>query len=205
MRTAKTLLVLVTGFALLSGCAEVDSRFENSGPVRESVPAKPEVGPQIPRAVPYANSQQPVMLRIPALDVRGPVQPVGMTDEVTMQVPADIDVIGWFDRSVVPVAPRGNTVMVGHRDGVDDPNGVFRRLGELVPGDRIRLDDLAGRGIEYVVNEVDLLGRSQFAEQAADLFATDGPHRLVLLTCGGEYDRSRGGYQANVVVIATRA
>jgi len=198
-------LVLAMSLTLLSGCAEADSGLEPPGVMREPVHTKPEAGMEVPRAVPYANSQQPVMVRIPALDVRGPLQPVGMTDDLTMQVPADIDVIGWFDRSVVPVATRGNTVMVGHRDGVDDPNGVFRRLGELVPGDRIHLDDQAGRGLEYVVSEVDLLGRSQFAAEAEGLFAADGPHRLVLLTCGGEYDRSRGGYQANVVVIATRA
>jgi hypothetical protein len=29
-----------------------------------------------------------------------------------------------------------------------------------------------------------------------------GPHRLVLITCTGNYHRDRGGYDSNLVVIA---
>ena len=38
-----------------------------------------------------------------------------------------------------------------------------------------------------------------------DVFATDGSPRLTLITCGGYYDRSNGGYQDNVVVTAVPA
>jgi hypothetical protein len=37
------------------------------------------------------------------------------------------------------------------------------------------------------------------------LFATDGPARLVLITCGGSFDRSTLSYQDNVVVCASLA
>jgi hypothetical protein len=34
------------------------------------------------------------------------------------------------------------------------------------------------------------------------LFAREGPPRLVLVTCGGEFVPERGGYESNVVVVA---
>jgi len=34
-----------------------------------------------------------------------------------------------------------------------------------------------------------------------DLFAFDGAPRLVLITCGGEFDPDAGSYDENVVVI----
>lgn len=154
--------------------------------------------------VPYANSPQPTRLRIPSIGVSGDVRPVGMSDEVTMQVPADIQVIGWFDHSVLPISDSGHTVLVGHRDGVSDPNGIFRELGSVRRGDVITVRDLADRRLKYVVTNVEVLSDAEFAKQAPEIFQTGGAHRLVLITCGGTYDEARGGYQANVVVTAKR-
>ena len=36
-----------------------------------------------------------------------------------------------------------------------------------------------------------------------EVFARSGPPSLVLVTCGGEFDRSRRRYRSNVVVVAT--
>lgn len=154
--------------------------------------------------VPQADSGVPVRLRIPSLGIQGDVRPVGMSDATTMQVPEDIAVVGWFDRSVLPIAEVGHTVLVGHRDGAIDPNGVFRRLGEIGEGDAITVRDHSGRRIDYEVTRVDVLHDEVFAQMAPRIFQTSGPHRLVLITCGGAYDGEKGGYQANVVVMAER-
>jgi len=128
-----------------------------------------------------------------------------MSDDVTMEVPDDISVVGWFDRSVRPSSRKGNTVLVGHRDGASDPNGVFRNLGDMGTSDLIEVTDSSGRLTRYRVDSVKLLDRNQFANKATQIFATSGLHQLVLITCGGSYDADRGGYQANIVVTATRA
>jgi LPXTG-site transpeptidase (sortase) family protein len=154
--------------------------------------------------IPYSDSPLPVELRIPSIEVTGEVRPVGMTDAVTMQVPSDISVVGWFDRSVLPISDVGHTVLAGHRDGANDPNGVFRNLGVLREGDVVHVLDQSGRRINYEVTATELLGDQQFAQQASWIFRTHGAHRLVLITCGGTYDPERGGYQANVVVTAKR-
>lgn len=155
-------------------------------------------------SVPYADSPQPTQVRIPSIGVAADVRPVGMSDEVTMQVPSDIQVVGWFDRSVFPISDSGNTVFAGHRDGTSDPNGIFRELGEVHLGDAIQVLDLADRRLDYVVTSVEVLSDAEFAQQAFEIFQMHKAHRLILITCGGTYDEMRGGYQANVVVTAKR-
>ena len=203
-RSVRRLATLALCLGLLVGCA-ADTQSGSDAPSPLPVAPSPLVlDDRLPERVPYAGGAQPVALAIPSVDIEGAIQPVGMTDAITMQVPSDIQVVGWFDRSVAPISEIGNTVLVGHRDGADDPNGIFRRLSEVQRGDEITVRDLTGRSLRYAVESVGLLGRSDFAGSAEEIFDTSGAHNLVLLTCGGEYDRSQGGYQANVVVYATR-
>lgn len=208
-RRASRSATLLLGIGLLVGCTPADGE-PGSEPVSLVVDADSgepavDVAHEVPARLPFAGSPQPSSIKIPELDIRGSVQPVGFSAPGTMQVPADISVVGWFDRSAFPIGERGHTVLVGHRDGVDDPNGIFRRLGDVRRGDRVIVRDLAGRRVRYEVESVDVLGTKEFADRAAQLFSVTASHRLVLLSCGGVFDRSRGGYQATVVVIATRA
>lgn len=48
---------------------------------------------------------------------------------------------------------------------------------------------------------VEILPKS--ALPVEDLFSRAGTDRLVLITCGGEFDRTTGRYADNVVAIAT--
>jgi hypothetical protein len=45
--------------------------------------------------------------------------------------------------------------------------------------------------------------KTKLAEQAEKLFGPDGPHRLVLVTCGGEYVGGTDGYEDNRIVTAS--
>lgn len=45
--------------------------------------------------------------------------------------------------------------------------------------------------------------RTKLAEQAEKLFGQDGPHRLVLVTCGGEYVGGTSGYEDNRIATAS--
>lgn len=203
LHRASRLAALVLALGFLVGSSPTDQEPEVPG---VAVPVAVSPANQYPPSyrVPYADSPQPVHLRIPSLKISGHIQPVGMTDAVTMQVPSDIAVVGWFDHSVHPISDAGHTVLVGHRDGVSDPNGVFRSLGKVRQGDVVNVRDQSGRRIDYEVVKVEMLADEQFAQKASWVFRVDGPHRLVLITCGGPFDRARGGYQANVVVIAKR-
>jgi LPXTG-site transpeptidase (sortase) family protein len=200
-RPASKVAALALALGLLVGGSLPDQEPESVS----LPPAKPTPLVKHAYPVPYANSPQPVRVLVPSVDIAGDIQPVGMSDPTTMQVPANIDVVGWFDRSVLPISEFGHTVLVGHRDGAADPDGVFKDLGEVKTGDMITVHDLSGRRITYSVTSVDTVSDELFASQAPRIFRRDGDHRLILITCGGSYDATRGGYQANVVVVATRA
>jgi LPXTG-site transpeptidase (sortase) family protein len=195
-------LVLVTALGFLAGCQSTIEEAAVSSTTQDPSPLSISAGPPGSPWDPYASSPQPSEIRIPELGIRAQIQPVGMLDEQTMQVPRDISVVGWFDASAFPASEVGHAVLVGHRDGVDDPNGVFRRISELSKGDTVSVVDLGLRRSVYRIKGTRVLSRTQFAEESASIFADDGVHRLILLTCGGAYDRERGGYQSTVVVTA---
>jgi hypothetical protein len=65
----------------------------------------------------------------------------------------------------------------------------------------VRVTDAAGETHPYAV-----ASRTSYRKTTglpAELFRTDGPPRLALITCGGTFDERTGNYADNVVVVAT--
>jgi sortase (surface protein transpeptidase) len=143
----------------------------------------------------------PVAVRIPAHDVVSRVVPVGV-DQGTgeLSVPADPAQVGWYQFGATPGAA-GAAVLAGHVDWKGRP-GAFIHLDEVQPGERIEVDLGDGTSHAFVVAETHLILKT---ELPPDLFARTGPSKLVLITCGGEFDRSVRRYKQNVVVVATPA
>lgn len=138
----------------------------------------------------------PERLVIDALDVDAPVEPVGVAPAGGQEVPHHIDTTGWWRDGSVPGAP-GNAVMVGHTASAAD--GVFDRLGELAPGDEVRVTGPEGT-VTFVVDQTRVVSRDAFRDLVADLYRTDGPGGLVLMTCG---DWNGSEFESTVVVTAT--
>jgi sortase (surface protein transpeptidase) len=90
-------------------------------------------------------------------------------------------------------------VILGHVDSVDGP-AVFARLGELVPGDIVDVALRDGHTASFVVRTIRTYLNADFP--ARRVYGRHGAPELNLVTCGGEFDADRGGYQANVVVNA---
>lgn len=147
----------------------------------------------------------PEFLTIPRLDVFAEVIPVGLLDNQVMEVPANIKEVGWYFPTAPPSFDSGTTVLVGHRDGKGDPQGVFRNISELDFGDQIQLADNYGQLHDFIVESVSTIPDSEFAQNSKAIFAHGERPQLVLLTCGGAYVRGNGGYQSTVVLIATPA
>jgi hypothetical protein len=90
----------------------------------------------------------------------------------------------------------------GHVDSARYGRGPLKRAVELRPGDRAVLTGTGQGGRRertYVVRAVRTFEKERLP--AEELFTRRGPERLVLVTCGGEYDRDRGGWDSNVVVV----
>jgi hypothetical protein len=174
-----------------------------AGPAAPSVPA----GPALPSfGVPDGSSSpddRPARVRIPQLRVDAPVDPVGVRDDGAMQVPSDGDRVGWYRFGPAPGAAAGSAVLAGHVDTRGGGLGVLFRLRDAGLGTRVEIVTASGRRLVYRVTGRQEVVRTRLPDA---LFARDGSPRLVLVTCGGPYDKARwGGYRDNVVVLARPA
>ncbi len=149
-------------------------------------------------SAPPVRQPAPTRLTIPAIGVDSQVIPVG-TDSGVLQVPPDPWVVGWWSDGVGPGAGYGTVVLDAHLDSRQYGTGPFVRATELVPGDVASVWDEVGGAHQYRVVDVETYRRDDLPYQ--ELFAQQGPERAVLVTCGGTYQRERGGWDSNVVVV----
>ncbi len=139
----------------------------------------------------------PARLRIGSIGVDVEVLPVGVDAAGDMQVPGPT-VAGWYQFGPRPGEP-GSALLAAHVD-YDGRPGAFFRLRDLVPGDRVEVTGPDGATLDLAVSEVARVPKEGLAATGA--FDRSGPPRVALVTCGGEFDRSRRSYEDNVVAWA---
>lgn len=138
-------------------------------------------------------------LWLPSQDVTADVLPVTVTGR-ELGVPDDPANVGWWSASARPGAATGSTVIDGHVDDAELGRGAFFRLGELAKGAPVYVESADGRRTAYRVVARQIYPKDRGLP--ADVFRLDGPHRLVLITCGGAFDGSARSYVDNIVVVA---
>jgi len=204
------------GLVAVGDSAEsVESVGERPGlAIGQSVDAAPEpasaapnvAGPDVerigipvePRAVIAPNA--PVSVAIYELGVRAPVDPVGIYEDGSVEIPEDVSRVGWYRFGSDPAQGEGSTVIVGHRDGFDQGAGAFYSIAGLDMGDAIEVELADGSLRDYEVVAREVVAKNLLP--TSDLFAENGPERLTLISCIGYFDRDGDGYRENVVVTA---
>lgn len=141
---------------------------------------------------------QPGRVRIPAIGVDAPVVPVGLEPDGSMEVPSATDV-GWYRLGTQLGAPQGSAVLAAHVDYAGR-KGAFFRLRDLPDGAQIEVAGTDGRVLRYVVDTRLQVDKAQLPVD--ELFRTNGPPTLTLITCGGTFDRGARHYRDNIVVRA---
>jgi LPXTG-site transpeptidase (sortase) family protein len=131
--------------------------------------------------------------------VSASVLPAATVDGM-LKVPENVQHVGWWDGSAWAGEPFGSTVIAGHVDSASQGIGFFARLLKIKVGDTIALR-ADSRRLTYRVTSVRKVPKKALATDSRVLKQT-GPHRLVLITCTGNYHRNRGGYDSNLVVVA---
>jgi sortase (surface protein transpeptidase) len=110
----------------------------------------------------------------------------------------------WWSRgrpAAPPAGQLGLAVIAGHVDSRTGP-AVFYHLRDLRPGDQIRVVRADGRVVRF---EVESLARYPKRELPDDeVFGATTTPALRLITCAGDFDRSRRSYRDNLVVSAIR-
>ncbi|MBV9094277.1 MAG: class F sortase [Streptosporangiaceae bacterium] len=161
-------------------------------------PAGPVAAP--PRPSGPRPVARPVTLTIPAIGVQTPLVSLGLAVDGTLQVPPTAAVAGWYTGGPRPGAI-GPAVIAGHIDSRAGP-GVFFRLAELHPGDRVYVRRADGTLAVFRVTSVQMYPKDSFPTQA--VYGPTPDAELRLITCGGTFAAARGSYLSNVVVYATQ-
>jgi len=142
-----------------------------------------------------------VRLRIPSIGVDSTLGELGRADDLTVEVPSDPAVAGWYAEGVRPGEP-GPAVLLGHVDSENGP-AVFFHLGQLRPGDPVLVDRADGSVAAFTVTRSERYPKAAFPSDEVYL-PTLSPE-LRLITCGGVFDRRTGHYRDNVIVFASAA
>jgi LPXTG-site transpeptidase (sortase) family protein len=117
-----------------------------------------------------------------------------------LQVPARAQNVGWWDGGAEAGDPFGSVVLAGHVDTKSEGLGYFARLLDVRRGEVVVLHG-SGHTASYRVVSIVSVRKDALATTSGAFDQTAG-HRLVLITCTGAYDASRGGYEDNLVVTA---
>lgn len=122
------------------------------------------------------------------------------TVDGVLQVPVDVNHVGWWDGGADAGDPFGSTVIAGHIDSARQGLGFFAQLLLIQVGDQVTLrsgpDTLTYRVVSSTLIKKDALA------SAGAVFDQRGPHRLVLITCSGQWHPEIRSYDSNLVVTA---
>jgi sortase (surface protein transpeptidase) len=187
-----------TGSAAVSteGPAAVSAEAADGSPTAPSSSAAIE-----PVDTAGLSRSTPVRLDIPAIGVHTALVEVGLNADHTIAVPpltGDAPA-GWY-RDLASPGETGTAVILGHVDTARDGPAVFFRLGALRAGDKISVRRADGGTADFTVVTVAEYPKSAFPADA--VYGPADRPVLRLITCGGEFDRSRRSYRSNIVVYA---
>ena len=150
------------------------------------------------------NSDVPVAIQIPDAEVDAEVE----LNEIVngeMQDPSGPWVVSWYQETA-EVGAEGNAVMSGHVDYWDVGPAVFRAVGDLGEGARISVTGTDDSVYTYEVEWVDVFVVAELTPaKITELVGPTDYSALTLITCGGDFDRSSGHYEDNIVVFASAA
>jgi sortase (surface protein transpeptidase) len=142
-------------------------------------------------------------MSIPAVDAVSSLMLLGLNADQTVQVPplSNPMLAGWYSLGPTP-GEVGASVILGHVDGYSEP-GIFFRLRELQPGDRVLVTREDGITAQFQVYHTELAPKADFPTDKVN-GDTSRPE-LRLITCGGTFDWHSGNYRDNVIVFAALA
>jgi hypothetical protein len=150
-------------------------------------------------AVAAVERRRPVAVAIEDLGVAVPIAATGVDPETgQLALPADAETVVWYEHGASP-GEEGSAVLAGHVD-FNGRRGTFFDLGDVAVGSAVTVTYDDGMSTRFEV-----VDRHSYAKPdlpTGELFRRDGEPTLVLITCGGEFDRGARSYRSNVVVTA---
>lgn len=140
----------------------------------------------------------PVSIRIDAIGVSAPVDPLGLNADGTLEVPTDFNRAGYYTGRPPP-GSIGPAIIAAHVDSKAGP-AVFHRLRDLKPGDEVVVTRADGSEVTFLVDRLEQHRKDAFPTEA--VYDPTPDARLRLITCGGSFDRGSGHYRDNFIAFA---
>ncbi|WP_326566078.1 class F sortase [Amycolatopsis rhabdoformis] len=187
--------------AALAGLRPPSSSAPSSAPVAppSSVAPPPPAAPvEHKQPPPPPAPQKPGTLRLPGGGTAAMVRQ-GLGPGNTLPVPSDIGQAAWWGAALDAVS--GASVFAGHVNW-KGATGPFAELWNERIGAEATIVDSAGKTSKYRISQLVTVHKDDLPARADDLFGQAGPHRVVLVTCGGRWVGGADGYEENRVVIA---
>lgn len=169
-------------------------------PPPQPVAVTPEPGTADEDVLAAMPKSEPVSIDIPKIGAHSSLVPLGLNPDNTIQVPPVTTPLqaGWYTYAPTP-GEIGPAVVLGHVDG-NHQKGIFFRLKELAPGDRVSIGRKDGTTAKFEVTKVHQVPKKDFESEGVYNDTADAELRLI--TCGGIFDRSAHNYVDNIVVYA---
>ncbi|WP_218650593.1 class F sortase [Streptomyces rectiverticillatus] len=142
----------------------------------------------------------PQTLEVRILGLKAPVESHGLDKLGGVELPPyeRANAVSWYKDGPTP-GSLGPSVIVGHVDTEKAP-AVFAGLSVLKRGAKIHVTRTDGVVAEFTVEDIAVVPNEPFdADKVYGPLDTDRAE-LRLITCGGQYDRKKHLYSANIVV-----
>jgi hypothetical protein len=198
---------VVAGTALPAPVAAGRSPGGQPTPSPAAPPVTTTAPPPATPAAPVAQTpvapapQRPGTVRLPgggtAALVRKELGP-----NAELPIPADLGQATWWGAELD--AAGGASVFAGHVNW-RGATGPFAELWTDRIGDPVSIVDAAGKTRRFRISQLVTVHKNDLPARADDLFGQSGPHRVVLVTCGGRWVGGSDGYEENRVVVADPA
>jgi hypothetical protein len=186
---------------LLSGCSATTGEPASRAVSEVPRPNSGSVGMQSAALKPVIEAVPPVRVQVPDAGIDVSVTPVGVKADGQMEIPENVDIAGWYRYGPDPASPVGSTVIAAHVDSLEFGLGQFVKLKGLPAGTRIIVSTADGKTHNYLIDSVQNVLKEQLP--VGQIFDREGPPRLALITCGGQFDYTSRTYSDNVIVVAS--
>jgi sortase (surface protein transpeptidase) len=186
---------------LLAGCTATSAHTIAPDLIPTPLPtAVVDVPRQSSEAEPVKQVAALVRIQIPSVSIDIQITPVGVQSDGLMEIPENIGVAGWHRYGASPSSETGSTVITAHVDDFIQGLGPFAYLSQIPADAEIIVTTDDGVDHRYCLESVQSIQKEQVPLD--QVFDRDGAPRIVLLTCGGQFDQNVRRYSNNVVAIA---
>jgi len=138
----------------------------------------------------------PETISIPSLGIDADIIQVGILEDGAMEVPENVDEVGWFEPGVKP-GQVGNSVLAGHVDSHEGP-AIFFELRNIQVGDEIIVSGSDGEPLTFAVTSMETYPTD--GAPISEIFGPSNGRNLNLITCTGPFNRETGQYPDRLVV-----